>query len=322
MIVSKQDFFKAQVRLQNIPFNQTEEWFDKCGFREVNCLFFIDDLSDPQIGLWGSVYKRKFIGNHLKIYGESYNDAITSHHLRDFFIKLTSFDYKIIEIASFNFYSLKFEIGIRRAGFLRPMLANLSPLTLVINPFETRKVHKTWNKNIRLAREANLSFKLVESPTLDDTIIFCKIFDELKFTKKLSYSLEANSLIKLFEKNNYKLFFVYDRNFTPIAGRIVYCADKVAFDVHAANTNISRNLGAAYYIIDEIIIYLKEINIKTFDYGMISPSNNEMDDIYRAKSYSGGIPALYNGQWVYCKSKILEYLFNGYLYFISKISRF
>lgn len=322
MIVSRDDFFKAQQRLQNIPFNQTEEWFEKCGFLEENCRFFIDDLSNPHIGCWGSVYKRKFIGEHLKIYGESYNDIITAHHMRDFFLKLTCYTYNIIEIASFNFYDTKFEIGIRRAGFLRPMVSNLSPLTLVLHPFETRKVHKTWNKNIRLSSEANLSFKFVESPTLDDTITFCNIFEELKFTKKLNYSLEANSLLKLFNQNNYKLFFVYDQNKTPIAGRIVYCTSKVGFDVHAANTNKSRDSGAAYYIIDEILLFLKEINVKTFDYGMISPCNNEMDDIYRAKSYSGGTPTLYNGQWVHYKSKKLEYLLNGYFYFIAKISRF
>jgi hypothetical protein len=55
---------------------------------------------------------------------------------------------------------------------------------------------------------------------------------------------------------------------------------------------------------------------------MISPSNNEMDDIYRAKSYSGGVPTLYNGQWVYYKSKIIEYLVAGLMYLIKHSSRY
>jgi hypothetical protein len=322
MIVSRQDFFKAQQRLKNIPFNQTEEWFEKCGFIEETCRFFIDDVSNPHIGCWGSVYKRKFIGEHLKIYGESYNDIITSHHLRDFYIKIISFNFDVIEIASFNFYNSKFEIGIRRAGFLRPMIADLSPLTLIINPLETRKTHKTWNKNLRLASDASLTFKVIERITINDTIIFCNLFEELKASKKLNYVLEPNSLLKLFDKNNFKLFFVYDKEEIPVAGRIVYFNDKVCYDVHAANSFESRNSGAAYFIIDRIINYMKAKDYTVFDYGMISPSNNEMDDIYRSKSYSGGMPTLYNGQWVYYKSKVLEYIMNGYYYFVSKVPRF
>jgi hypothetical protein len=322
MIVSRQDFFKAQQRLQNIPFNQTEEWFEKCGFLEDNCRFFMDDLSNPNIGCWGSVYKRKFIGEHIIIDGECYMNSITSHHMRGFYKDIISCGFSIIEMSSTQFYDTKYEIGVRRAGFLRPMVTRLSPLTIAISTSDIRKTHKTWNRNVRLSTNANLTFKYVENPTNEDLEIFCNIFQELRTLKNLSYTLTANSMANFFSSNRYKLFFVYNEKGKPICGRIVYVFGKDSYDVHAANSIEARDFGAAYYIIDEILKYLESIGVKTFDYGRIPPSNNEMDEIYRAKSYSGGTPTLYNGQWVFYKSKALEYLLNGYFYFLRKTSRY
>lgn len=322
MIVNKQDFFKAQQRLENIPFNQTEEWFEKCGFKENNCIFFIDDLSNPHIGCWGVIFNRKFIGKQLNILGESYKNIITSHHIRDFYIKIISSGFDFIEISSFQIHDVKFEIGVRRAGFLRPMITNLSPLTINISTSGTRKVHKTWNKNLRLSTNANLAFKCIENPTMEDLKVFCNIFNELKALKKLSYNLTPNSMTNFFKSGKYKLFFIYNEKMVPICGRIVYVSGNTSYDVHAANSCEARKSGAAYYIIEEILKYMHSRGVENFDYGMISPSNNEMDEIYRAKSYSGGTPTLYNGQWVYYKSKVVEYLINGYFYFLKKSIRF
>lgn len=322
MIVNRQTFFISQKKLQNIPFNQTEEWFVKCGYKESDCMFFIDDSNDPQIGSWGAVFKRRFIGEHLIIAGESYMDTITTHHLRDFYADIISCGFSIIEITAFQFYDTKFEIGIRRAGFLRPMIATLSPLTIVLPTTGDRKTHKIWNRNIRFATNAHLSFMCIESPTINDSEVFCRLFNELKSVKNLNYSLTPESLFKLFLVGRYKLFFVYNEIGKPIAGRIVYVAGSNAFDVHAANSIESRDCGASYYIIDKILVYLNSLGIQAFDYGMISPSNNEMDDIYRAKSYSGGNATLYNGQWVYYKSIIWEYLLSGYFYLYLKRRRY
>lgn len=322
MIVSRKDFFIAQSKLDNIPFNQTSEWFEKSAFQEDDALFFIDDLSNPQIGCWGILYNRRFIGKHLIISGESYKNNITSHHIRDFYLQINATDFSIIEITSLQFYEAKYEIGIRRAGFLRPMIANLSSLTICISTIEARKTHKTWNRNIRLANEAKLKFKCVENPTLNDMKIFCEIFQELKMEKKLDYNLNSNLLHKLFVNDKFKLFFIYDLNDRPISGRIIYVRDKFAYDVHAANSVNSRNTGSAYFIIDEILVYLKDKDYRIFDYGMISPCNSDMDDVYRAKSYSGGNVKLYNGQWVKYKNKFIEYFLTGYFYIVKNKIRF
>lgn len=322
MIVSRKEFFKAQQKLKRIPYSQTEEWLEFCGYSDLNCMFFIDDINDPQIGFWGVVFNRKFIGKHLIISGDSYLDRITSGHIKDFYKEVIYFGFNTIEISSTNFYDVKYEIGVRRAGFLRPIVSKLSPLTLVINPLEERKTDKDWRRNIRKATSAELLFEHKVQPTFKDLEIFCKMFLELKEKKEMSYSLTPELLIKLFKNQSYNLFFVYDNNHYPIAGRIVYINGNNAFDVYASNSNKAREFGAAYYIIDMIILYLRQIGVESFDYGMISPSATAMDSIYVSKSYSGGVPTLYNGQWAFYKSKLIEYLINGYFYLIMKSSRY
>jgi len=157
---------------------------------------------------------------------------------------------------------------------------------------------------------------------MGDAMTFCEIFLELKEKKSIDYSLSADSVMKLLTSKNFKLFFIYDQAGETIAGRIVYVRGKNSFDVHAANSNKSRECGAAYYIIDKILEHLKQTGVELFDYGMISPSATKMDSIYIAKSYSGGFPALYNGQWVFYKSKFIEYLICWYYFFITKSYRY
>ena len=323
MIIDRHTFFKSQQKLQNVPFNQTEEWINKCEYFEEQCRFFIDDIHDPQIAFWGVVFKRKFIGNHLIINGESYRDGITSAHLRKFYLEIIALGFDIIEITSLNFYDIKYEIGIRRAGFLRPLGMRLSPLTIVIDVEGCRKTDKDWRRNTRKALSAELYFKHIEKPSINDVETFCNIFSELKEKKGINYSLSSKSLFKLFNDSSYyKLFFAYSKENIPISGRIVYVRGNRSFDVYASNSYEARKVGAAYFIIDEILGYLKKTKISLFDYGMISPSANVMDAIYIAKSYSGGEPTQYNSEWVFYKSNIVELLIKGYFYFFSKSIRY
>ena len=322
MIVNKCHFFRAQRKLEIIPYNQTEEWFDKCGNKEENCFFFIDNMEDPQIGFWGVVFARKFIGRHLIISGDCYTHGITIKRIREFYREVINLGFEIIELSSTNLYDISYEIGIRRAGFLRPLISVFSPLTIVINPQQERVVARHWRRNTKKCTDLNLRFEHIENPSYLETREFCRMFEELKEIKNLNYSLSVDSLMKLFETRKYLLFFIYDQKDIPVAGRIIYVNSNCSFDVHAANTNLARELGAAYYIIDMIVLFLKNRGIEHFDYGMISPSSTNMDAIYISKSHSGGTPALYNGQWVFYRSKVIEYLISGYFYFFKKNSRY
>ena len=103
-----------------------------------------------------------------------------------------------------------------------------------------------------------------------------------------------------------------------IAGRLEYQCEKNVYDIYAANTNVGLSNGAVYHLQEEILKYLSEHGYSEFDYGMIPPSDNHMDDIYIAKSYSGGAPIGYNGQWQYCKTLIKKYISSVYTFCIHR----
>lgn len=322
MIANRKEFFTAQAKITNISYNQTEAWLNCSGVNDKDCVFIIDDLGYPQIGCWGIIYSHFLLGKYLIIAGDCMNDNVSSHQIRKFYSEIFHLGFHFVKINNYSFYDIGFEIGIRRAGFIRPMIKIISPLTVVIPTNDFSNKDKAWNRNIRLANKGKLSFSIVENPTIREIDIFCELFQDLKKNKNLSYSFSSDSLIKLFQSNNYQLFLVYNQHHIPVSGRIIYINAHQAYDVYAANSNESRDLGAAYFMIDGIIDYLNKQGVVYFDYGVITPSNNELDHIYRSKIYSGGIPKLYNGQWVFYQSKWKELLMNAYYLLFSKNSRF
>ena len=112
-----------------------------------------------------------------------------------------------------------------------------------------------------------------------------------------------------------KLFFAIGENKHHLSARVVYITKKIAYDVYAANSDEGIKSGAAYYIQEKILYYLKQNGVEIFDYGRIPPSNDEMNNIYVAKSYSGGVPMQYNGQWIFNKSRKIDLIYNLLKYY-------
>lgn len=320
MIVDKNQFFEIQTKyFSDIPFNQTKEWFEST-VADANIFFFINDIHNPEIAFWARAFDRKYIGKHLIVDGVALktNDI---KKIRLFFLDLVEKNFSFIEISDLNIYSIDLEIGIRQAGFIRPILS-LSPLSIIVNTQETFKFHKNWKRNVKKAIEKGCSFEIIDTPTNNHLREFVDLFKELKDRKRLGFSLDEDSLKILLKTGSYKLFLVKDENEKYISGRIIYIQGNKSYDVYAANSNEGIAMGAAYYIQENMLFYLKENNIKQFDYGRISPSNDEMNNIYISKNYSGGQPVSYNGQWFYSKNKKIGLLYELYKFLNKKQRRY
>lgn len=312
MIIDRQKFFNIQKNFSNVPFNQTEAWLETTGGIE-NTVFFIDREDNPQLCCWGKVFDRRFIGTHLLIDGLSSNTS-SIKYIRDFFQKIVSNGYSIIEVSDIGYYDSNFEIGIRQAGFIRPILS-LSPLTLLVKLQNGFEFHRNWRRNVNKATTNNVSFKVVDKPTIQDCESFSSLFNQLKQRKGLGYNVDPESLYKLLDSEEYKLFFAIGENNQYLSARVIYITTKLAYDVYAANSDEGIRNGAAYYIQENILYYLKQNGVEAFDYGRIPPSADEMNNIYVAKSYSGGVPMLYNGQWIFNKSRMIDLIYNLLKYY-------
>jgi hypothetical protein len=322
MLVNRETFFEIQSYFESIPFNQTSEWLDSIYDKEDNILFFCDDIKNPTICSWGVVRESLFGGRRLYIEGASIKKEITIQQIKNFYKQIISYNFSLIEVSDINLYDINYEIGIRRAGFVRPLLMSLSPLTMIVDLKKPFEFHRNWRRNVKRSIEQGVEFCVIEHPTLEDIRIFINLFKETKERKRLSWDLHESNLLNLLKSCRYRLFFAKDKGGSIIAGRIIYIFGQNAYDVFAANSNSSLILGATYYLQEEILKYLKYLGIIYFDYGRISPGIDSMDNIYLSKSYSGGRPALYNGQWIYSKSFLLEYIIVFYRYIIKKGKRY
>jgi hypothetical protein len=320
MTIGKNLFFEIQLRyFKDIPFNQTKEWLESSCSN--NCVhYFVSNTEKPEIACWGRVFKRRFIGNHLMIDGIA-TQTNNIKTIRDFFQGLVNQGYAIIEISDIAIYSVNFEIGIRQAGFIRPILS-LSPLSLIVKTQEPFNFQRNWKRNVKKAVDAKSKFEIIATQSDVHYREFVRLFNQLKHRKGLDFAINVRSLQTLLENRCYKLFFVKDSDGKCISGRIVYVNGDKAYDVYAANSDEGISNGAAYFIQENILNYLKEMGVSQFDYGRIPPSNDEMNNIYVAKNYSGGEPVVYNGQWLYSKNKQTGLFYEFYKFIIRKQRRY
>ena len=314
MQVDRETFFALQAKIKDVPYSQSLGWHETAYKSAQNkLLYFVNTTDDPRICCFGSLSKRRYFGRILSITGISRKKDVNITEYRSFFKSIVDEGFNMINIMDLGRNSAEFEVGVRRAGFVRPFGFSLCPMSLIVDLKAPFQFHRKWRSHVRNSIVCGNTFYPVEEPTMADAEEFSRMFGELKDRKRLSYNCVPENIFYLVS-HGYKLFFMKDKDGVNIAGRLEYICDKNVYDIYAANTNIGLSNGAVYHLQEEILKYLSEHKYNEFDYGMIPPSDNHMDDIYIAKSYSGGTPIGYNGQWQYCKSLMKKYISSIYTF--------
>jgi len=316
------DFFELQSSIPRIPFTQSKGWHDYQNFRSAKIRYFVNDPSDVKIALWGKEKKIPVLGKKMFLTeGEALSSNLDETQITSFFKEIKKLNYNAILINSNNEYFVDYEIGIRRAGLVRPLGEFSCPLTLIIKLQNLPKHNRNWKRNVKSAVDSGLVFTEIISPDKKDVECFVSLFNEMAELKKLSYELLFAPLNQLINDPEMRLFVV-KQNEVPIAARIIHVNGKFASDVYAANSLEARNNGASYFIMQSIFEELKSEGIEEFDFGRIPPSDHATDNVYVFKKASGGSPIQYNGEWVYFKSKRIEVLFTLYQLFKLKRQRY
>ena len=315
MLVDKETFIKVAHKIGKVPFEQTIAWKNFKDVSDEDLLFFVDNPVDPYIACWGRIFRKPGIGKIVDIISEVAKDTIVQKLITQFFKSVVKdAQCNMITYSNTCVYDCKYEIGLRRAGFNRPLGSRLCPLTMFVDIQGKRSPDRNWKRNIKKAVEDNLQFTAVERPTAADIETVGKMFKELKDMKSLNYEVEVEHLAKLFEDERFYLFFVSQEG-KPVCARVVYIEGKFAADVFAANSYESRKNSSTHYIMENIFTFLKEKGVETFDFSRIPPSDDERDSVYIFKNCAGGYPIQYNGEWIWSKNRYLPLLFGIYNFF-------
>lgn len=315
-------FFELQSEFEQIPFSQSEAWYNYIRSQGKEVILFMDKLEEPLILTWGFIEKvpvfRKKI---LRIEGECYRPG-SGEAIQHFYRAIRDLEYAGIELNSNTGYDVEFEILLRRAGFLRPIGTFSCPLTIEINLEKQVDVNRNWKRNVKLAERNNLRCAPIFHPTPEIVSEIVSMFAEMAELKKLGYQLSTKSLQELMESPGIRTIVVSNENGTPIAARIIHIHKKQASDVFAANSNLARNCGATFLLMQYIFETLKTEGLQSFDFGRIPPSNHATDNVYVFKNSVRGKKIQYNGEWCSYRSKFLELSIFVYKWFKVKKQRY
>ncbi len=324
MIICKDHirFFELQAEFERIPFSQSEAWYNYIRSQGKEVVLFMDKLNSPAILTWGfieiiPVFRKKI----LRIEGECYRQG-SGEDIQRFYKDLRDLDYAGIELNSNTVYDIEFEIHLRRAGFLRPIGTFSCPLTIEIDLEGELNGNRNWKRNVKLAESNNLKCYPILQPTPETVNKIISMFTEMAELKKLGYQLSAESIQELMGSPGTRTILVSNEDGVPIAARIIHVHKKHASDVFAANSNLARNCGATFLLMQYIFETLKAESLQSFDFGRIPPSNHASDNVYIFKNSARGKKIQYNGEWCSYRSKFMELSIFIYKWFKIKKQRY
>jgi hypothetical protein len=310
MIIDKNQFFNIQQSMAYIPYEQSRGWHDYQAFlKKSECVYFIDTEPNPSLCAWGMIRRIPFFGKILQIYGESYNNNPTKNSIKQFYEEIAQYSEKrfiFTQVSSSSLYDINYEIGIRQAGYLRPFILTMCPLSIMAN-LDNFERSREWKHRIKEAQKNKVKFQYIEHPNSEFIHFVVEMYTELSQLKNLGYKLADDSLAILLQNEQFKLFIAYISEGRPLLARIIYVHDDFSYDLLAANSLDSRKIrGSSYYIVDSILEWLKTNGVKQFDFGRIGPGKRSTNSVYDFKAALGSPEVTYNGEWVYSKHKIME----------------
>jgi len=321
--IEKDLFFQIQEKFDKIVFTQSKGWYDYLSFKNNTIVFFVDNEKDPSLMFWGReqvipVIKTKI----LRVEGEVFKPSISDKVITKCYNSLLEHKYIGIEINSSHKYNINFEIGLRRSGFIRPISLFSCPLTIEVDLLKPFNFDNNWKRNVKKANKNKLNFTELTDFDTKSLSNIVNMFKEMANLKGLKHTLDIASLKTLTSSSDIRVFMALTKEGKPLAARIVHDKNKFVTDIYAANSIDSRDYGATYFLIEEILYSLKESGKTSFDFGRIPPSNHNTDTVYNFKNATRGNRIQYNGEWVYYRNKLIEYMVFLFKKFFLKSQRY
>lgn len=324
MIVIKEldHFFKLQSSFKKIPHSQSKGWNSYLHQLNKNIIYFVDSVHDTKIACWGVEHKLPIIRKKiLRISGECYRSNIVEKEILTFYDEIMDLEYDGIEIVSDSYYNINFEIGIKLAGYKRPMGTFSSNLSIEIDLEKKTNFDNNWKGNIRKGIKNQLYVTEIKDFNKSNLHEIFRMFDELSNSRSLNRHNRC-ALEALLLSRDFRTFMVYDKNKIPLAVNVIHINEPYASFVYAANSLELREKYGSHFIVNYVIKILKDEKFKFFDLCRIPVSKGNKKGIYLFKKGTRGNKILYNGEWCYYKNFFVEGMMFAYKVLIQKKERY
>ncbi|MCY1635012.1 GNAT family N-acetyltransferase [Marinifilum sp. D737] len=320
--VSQARYFEIQSKFLQIPYSQSKDWYEYLSLGREEILFFVDNEIDPMIMFFGKKIKVPFSTKNILIIDTPLiKSNFTEKTIRKRLLSLLEHDFIGFEIDSISEYDVEYEVGFRRAGFIRPLALSKSPLSIDLNLATSFNYDSNWKRNVKKSKEAGVIVEEILNPTKEDAILFVRLFEDTKKQKKLKYSLDSEAIYRLIRSDNIRMFYA-KKDDIVLSAQIFYHYNLHCYSIYRVNSIASRSNNSSYVLYDEIFKKLSSEGFLAYDFGRIPPSNHATDSVYTFKNASRGRKVQYNGEWVFYKNKWIEYLMFLYKQFVLKKQRY
>ncbi|MBN1463904.1 MAG: hypothetical protein JXQ69_03390 [Paludibacteraceae bacterium] len=314
-LITKEQFFELTATFEWLPYTQTYGWFAFCNCdNSGNYLCLVDSFEKPQIACFCHV--KKALGlKMLLLEGECLKSKnYKSSLIKSFYEGVCTLGYDMVEVVSNSVYNSEFEIGIRRAGFLRPVGAFSMPLSNWIDLRTAIKYNSNWTRNIKKSMDFQLQFQLHDSP--DDELIQTIVSFYNQFTKEKGFlhQLNLEATTKLLRSSNFSLGVVTSPDNTILSCIIYHSTSSHAGLLYAAKSEEAKENGATFFMYSHLFEALRNKGVESFDMEKLVPSTHTTDGVFLFKDGVKGERVLYNGEWSWYKRRIYRPL----MYFVKK----
>jgi len=314
-ISDREHYFSLIREFEHRPFVQTEGWYD---FHEKqkpgSVRLFVDNPDAPEVACLAHVKKLAGL-KMLMIQGECLKSgAVEVAKIRQFYGSFRALDFDIIEVNSFLPYQTAYEIGIREAGYLRPVGLFSIHLSLWIDLTQPIKYNDNWKRNIRLAEKSDLRFRLIDTPQPADAAAFAALYRELIEDKAISHSISAVQTELLLSTGNFGLAIVTNAEEEWLSAIIYHKSGGHAGLLYAAKGEKAKACGATFFMYNELFSALKARDFISFDMERLLPSTHSSQGVFQFKQGVKGRMVTYNGEWSWYKRSYLRPL----MYFVKR----
>jgi hypothetical protein len=315
IISDKSQFFGLIKDFEHVPFVQTEGWCNyHASIKHDSIRYFVDDVQNATIACFGHV--KSFMGlKMLIVEGECLKQkTTTAKKIKLFFEGFFDLGYDIIEIDSYLPFQTEFEIGIRQAGFLRPVGMFSIHLSSNIDLTKPVDFNDNWKRNLKIASKSELSFEIINNPTKDDCEEFAKLYKELLEDKEIDHKLSAAEIEVLLSSPNFGLAKVLDNQLRLISAIIFHKSGTHAGLLYASKSHLAKLSGATFFMYKKLLESLSAKGFATFDMERLLPSTHSTNGVFLFKQGIKSNHIIYNGEWSWYKRSI----YRPMMYFVKR----
>ena len=310
--VNKDIFYQTIENWEDIPFSQTEGCVRLLSGDRTNSLrYFLDD----NIGC--VVHMKRCWGRTLFIVDSEClkHKQTKSATITRFYEALRSYA-DIIEVNCRRPYQAEYEVGMRQAGYLRPIGSFSFELTNMIDLTQPLAFNENWKRNLKQSDESGLTLVRIEQPASQDIADFMRLYREMCAHKNLAVPFTETTLGILLNDPHFHLCFIC-RGEERLSGIIYHHIRTHAGLFYAANSDAANQVHAGFQLYKQLLTLLASEGVQTFDMEKMAPSTHSMNAVFLFKQGIRGELTPLCGEWSWYKHRwygVGMYLIKKYLW--------